>query len=375
MLREMSEIANIEKLKFTNEIEAIRNESTRLRQMGVNIIIVLSHCGLDRDRVIAHECGDYVDVIVGGHSHSFLYTPNAADVDMSNDVPDGPYPIVLTPKSGRERKVLVVHASAFTKYIGDLRVYFNAAGHVKFYDGNPIYLSNKFTKDPSIDAELVMWRNEVLRIGERIVGNTSVDLIHTECRHGECGLGNLVADALVSANEGAFVKCSIIHAAGLRNSFHSGDIHYGDIVAALPFENSLDILEIRGDTLHEIFEHSVSRSFTENEFVGINMLQVSGIKVTFNTTHTVGERVQSLEIKITANEYVKVNRNSKLYHVIVPSFLSSGGDGFTMLIKAKRKNQQMMLDIDAIEKYIALKSPIGVETVSDVMHQRIVMLR
>ena len=125
MLREVSEIANVDKLKFTNEIDAIRNESTMLRQKGANIIIVLSHCGLDRDRVIAHECGDYVDVIVGGHSHSFLFTPANVAAARVNDRPDGPYPFVLTPKSGKDRKVLIVHASAFTKYVGDLRVYFN----------------------------------------------------------------------------------------------------------------------------------------------------------------------------------------------------------------------------------------------------------
>lgn len=376
MLREVSEIANVDKLKFTNEIDTIRNESTRLRQMGVNIIIVLSHSGLDRDKVIAHECGDYVDVIIGGHSHSFLYTPSAAAVNV-HDIPVGPYPLVLTPKSGRERKVLVVHASAYTKYVGDLRVYFNSAGYVKYYGGNPIYLGNEIVKDPVIDAELVPWRNEVLRLGERVVGNTSVDLIHIECRHGECRLGNFVADALVSANHGVKnVFSAIIHAAGLRSSFHSGSIHYGDIVAALPFENTLDVLEMRGDVFHEIFEHSVSRSFVENEFIGIHMLQIAGFKVTFNTTHSVGERVQSLEIKINEkSEYEKVSRNNKLYHVIVPSFLSNGGDGFTMLIKSKRKNQQkgLMLDIDAIESYIALKSPITEEMVAD-EQQRIVML-
>lgn len=372
MLREISEIANVDKLKFTNEIDAIRNESTRLRQMGVNIIIVLSHSGLDRDKIIAYECGDYVDVIVGGHSHSFLYTSNAGDVNM-RDVPVGPYPLVLIPKSGRKRKVLVVHASAFTKYVGDLRVYFNDVGYVKYYAGNPIYLSSDILKDSMMEAELVPWRNDVLKLGERIIGNTTVDLIHTECRHGECRLGNFVADALVNSFKNVYA--AIIQAAGLRNSFHCGDIHYGDIVAALPFDNTLDVLELRGDVLHEIFEHSVSRSYVDDEFIGIHMLQISGFKVTFNTTHSVGERVQSLAIKINEKcEYENVSRK-KLYHVIVPSFLSNGGDGFTMMIKSKRKNQQkrLMLDIDAIESYIALKSPIT-ETMVEDDEKRIVML-
>lgn len=373
MLREMP---NTENLKFTNEIDAIRNESTKLRQSGVNIIVVLSHCGLDRDKIIALECGDYVDVIVGGHSHSFLYTPNDEISPAVKEIPVGPYPLVLTPKSGRERKVLIVHSSAFSKYIGDLRVYFDVNGVVKYYDGNPIYLGNEVIKDALIEEELIPWRNDVLKLGKRVVGNTSVDLIHTDCRHGECRLGDFVVDAFVSANHNVKnVLSAIIQAAGLRNGFYSGNIHYSDIIALLPFENTLDVLELRGETLYEVFEHSVSRSYVENEFIGIHMLQVSGFKVTFNTTQPVGERVHSVKIKITDAEYENVQLN-KLYPVVVPSFLSDGGDGFTMMIKSKRKNHSnglKLLDIDVIEAYIKHKSPITDDIVSE-KHQRIVML-
>jgi 5'-nucleotidase len=357
----LREIANAGNLKFTDEIVAIRNESTKLRQMGVNIIVVLSHCGLDRDKIIAMECGDYVDVIVGGHSHSLLFTPAA----NAREVTAGSYPLVLTPKSGRERKVLIVHASAFTKYIGDLRVYFNAVGHVKYYDGNPIYLGSEIRKDLAVEEEIVVWRDEVLRVGNRIVGNTSVDLIHTQCRHGECRLGNFIVDAFVAgvANKGIkSVYSSFIQAAGLRSSFHSGSILYSDVIAALPFENTLEMLEVQGDNLYEVFEHSISRSYAENEFIGIHLLQVAGFRVTFNITNPVGKRVQSLKIRINSEdeEYESVQHN-KFYSIVVPSFLANGGDGFTMLIKSKRKNHRiglLLLDIEVIEAYIAQSSPI-----------------
>lgn len=373
----LREIANADNLKFTNEIIAVRNESSKLRQMGVNIIIVLSHCGLDRDKIIALECGDYVDVIVGGHSHSFLYTFDNKLPPTVRDVPVAPYPLVLTPKSGRNRKVLIVHASAFTKFIGDLRVYFNEDGHVKYYDGNPIYLGNEISKDPTIVSELVPWRNEILKLSKRIIGSSYVDLIHTLCRHGECELGKFVTDAFVAANNCVkTIHSAIIQASGLRNSLYSGDIQYADLIAMLPFENTLDILELRGEILYEIFEHSVSRSYVETEFIGIHMLQVSGFKVTFNTSQPVGERVHSLKIRITCDEYETVKTN-KIYSVIVPSFLSNGGDGFTMMIKSKRKNHSIgikkLLDVDLIEAYIAHKSPITIDVIED-EYQRIVML-
>lgn len=364
ILRETSEIANTDSLKFTDEIHAIRDETTKLRKQGVNIIIVLSHCGLARDREIALSAGDFVDVIVGGHSHSFLYTPHPeGNYSPGPDTPIGTYPIIVTPSSGSDRKVLIVQASAFTKYVGDLTVYFNLAGHVKYYDGNPVFLSNDVEKDPTIELELIPWREEVNQLGLRVIGNSSVSLLNEGCRNGECSLGSFAADAFVHETQIEFpelqVFASIIQAGGIRSSFVKGDITYSDIVAFMPFENTLDILQLTGGVLIDVFEHSVSRSFTEDEFIGNYMLQVSGFQLTFNTTKPVGQRL--LAIRIRSNNYggfENINLH-KLYSVVMPSFIANGGDGFTM-IKSNRKNRRIgLLDIDVMEKFIARNSPIS----------------
>ena len=43
-------LASTGKLKFKNEVETVREEAEKLHAQGVDIIIVLSHCGLDIDR-------------------------------------------------------------------------------------------------------------------------------------------------------------------------------------------------------------------------------------------------------------------------------------------------------------------------------------
>ena len=195
IFRETGDVANVGELRFTDEVTAIQEEATVIRRQGVNIIIVLSHCGLERDREIAMQTGDYVDIIVGGHSHSFLYSN--ADSAPGPDTPVGPYPIVMTPKTNTDRKVLIVQASAFTKYVGDLTVYFNAQGHVKYYDGSPIYLSHDVLKDPEIERELIPWREAVDRLGNRLIGHSNVYLLNEGCRHGECLLGSFATDSFV----------------------------------------------------------------------------------------------------------------------------------------------------------------------------------
>ena len=41
--------------------------------LGVNILIAVGHSGYESDQRIAQDCPD-IDVVVGGHSHTFLFS-------------------------------------------------------------------------------------------------------------------------------------------------------------------------------------------------------------------------------------------------------------------------------------------------------------
>lgn len=61
------------KVKITDEIESLKTEVAKLKNRGVEIIIALGHSGLDMDKRIAREV-DGIDAVVGGHSHSYLFS-------------------------------------------------------------------------------------------------------------------------------------------------------------------------------------------------------------------------------------------------------------------------------------------------------------
>lgn len=126
-----------EKLKFLDEIESIKLEIAKLKQKDVDIIIVLSHCGLSIDREIALAIGEDIHVIVGAHSHTLLYTgtPPSSDKVIDN------YPIEVVHTSGK--KTLIVQALAFSKFVGNLTVYFGESNEILSFEGNPIYMDDK----------------------------------------------------------------------------------------------------------------------------------------------------------------------------------------------------------------------------------------
>lgn len=45
-----------------------------MKEEGVFTNIVLSHCGYNEDKQLAANASDKISLIVGGHTHTFLYT-------------------------------------------------------------------------------------------------------------------------------------------------------------------------------------------------------------------------------------------------------------------------------------------------------------
>lgn len=60
-------------MTFNPVVEAVRREVNSLKSQGIKIIIGLGHYGYGNDKKLAAAV-DGLDVIVGGHTHSFLYT-------------------------------------------------------------------------------------------------------------------------------------------------------------------------------------------------------------------------------------------------------------------------------------------------------------
>lgn len=116
----------------------MNSEAEKLERAGASIILVLSHCGIIADLEIARstDAGSKIDVIIGAHSHTFMYTGDAPGPDR----PEYDYPAVVEHNNGH--KVLVVQASSFAKYVGDLTVYFNQNGEVMRWIGQPIFLAS-----------------------------------------------------------------------------------------------------------------------------------------------------------------------------------------------------------------------------------------
>merc|ERR1711971_810336 len=90
-------VSNPGALIIKDELEPVAKEVARLEAEGVDIIIGLGHSGYQRDMELAEKILG-LDVVVGGHTHSFLYSANP---NPSNNVVEGPYPTIVKKADGR----------------------------------------------------------------------------------------------------------------------------------------------------------------------------------------------------------------------------------------------------------------------------------
>lgn len=101
-------------------------------------------------------------------------------------------------------------------------------------------------------------------------------------------------------------------------------------MTALPFANTVDVVEIQGKHIWELFEYSMTDSYY--------ILQTSGIRYVGDRSKEIGSRMVSIEI--LCNEcLVPVYEPivlEKWYRLIVPSYIAEGGDGYEAISLNKR---------------------------------------
>ncbi|XP_063702617.1 apyrase-like [Culicoides brevitarsis] len=344
------------KVQFFNEIESIRSEIAKLKAQQVDIIVLLSHCGLTIDREIAKTIGEDIHVIVGGHSHSLLYTGPSPSPDAPVDV----YPIEVSHNDGK--KTLIVQALAFSKFVGNLTVHFDQGNKILSYEGNPVYMDEKIAKDETILREMLPYEKIISEIGNEQVAFSKIPLEKGVCSTGECSYGNLINDAYVdyyvSANTDpsrwTLASIALSNAGIIRVGLNRGNITFDDLATSHPYENTVDTFDLRGDHLLEALEISAAKHNTTN------FLQLSGLKLTIDITAPKGERIKSAKArcdKCRIPVYETLDPQ-KYYRIAIASWIGDGGNGY-QVFKDHRKNvARGPTSLSVVHRYMKKISPI-----------------
>lgn len=300
---------------FSDEIAALQADVDALTQQGVGIIIALTHVGVPADIRIA-EAVTGIDVIVGGHSHTYL--------SASNPGRSGPYPLWVSNPEGA--MVPIVQAYAYSKYLGHLEVTLDAAGNVLHAQGDTMLLDASITPDEGIAARVAELAGPIDAAMSTLVGETQgfIEGDRSVCRVTECAMGNLVADAMLERVRDQGVQIAIVNGGGLRASIDAGPVTMGEVLTVLPFQNTLATFQLTGADVLAALENGVSQVA---EVAG-RFPQVAGMRFVWNPAADPGARIVSAEVDM-GGVWAPLDPGAT-YGVVSNNFLRGGGDGYAV---------------------------------------------
>ncbi|XP_014477407.1 PREDICTED: protein 5NUC-like [Dinoponera quadriceps] len=365
-------LSTSENVIFKDEVESIREEVKKLKDQGVDILIALGHSGYETDKRIAKEVED-IDLVIGGHTNTFLYKGDPPD----SEVPEGYYPTEVKQKSGRT--VYVVQAYAYTKYLGNFSVSFDASGEVTHIEGNPILVDSSVEQARDVQAKIAEMRKPIDDLMTKEIGKTRVllDGDSKNCRRKECNLGNLICDALLDYYASEYLSkkgwtdaaIAVQNSGSIRTSIarvKDDTVTRGDIISVLPFGNVIQVVSMTRKQILSMLEWSVynleNRTSTGNLYGAY--LQYGGLQVTYDMTQPKNSRVVSVQVQCADCQiptYSDLQENAT-YKVLVNDFMANGGDGFHML-EGLKSTSLGVTTADVVEQYFEKRSPVhtGVE--------------
>jgi len=302
-----------------NDVADIAAAVAELKKQGVDKIVALTHVGYPRDLEAIAKIPD-VDVVVGGHTNTFL--------SNTSDKAEGPYPTLVDNPGGY--KVPVVQAGAYTKYLGNLKVVFDDAGVVKEASGEPILLDSSIKPDEAVLARIKELAGPIEELKNKVVAETAepIDGSREVCRAAECPMGNLVADAILDRTKDQGMTVAITNGGGLRSSIDGGPVSMGEVLSVLPFQNTVATFQLKGADLLAALENGLSQI---EEGAG-RFPQVAGMKYSFDKSRPAGSRIVSVEVK-EGDTFAPLDP-AKTYGVVSNNYLRAGGDGYSVFAKA-----------------------------------------
>ena len=346
-------------LTFHDEIESVREEAQRLKNLDppIDILIALGHAGYVKDQEMAEKIPE-IDIVVGGHSHTFLHTGDVSS-NMVEEV-EGDFPTYVRQPSGKV--VPVVQVYKYSKYLGYLSLNFNEEGELLLpVDGygvstaDVVLIDKKFPRNDWIESELQIYREFLTEYYTKI-GETSVLL--EKILSQESNLGNVLTDSMAKYSKWNDTDIAFINDGGIRGTIEIGGITGEDIIGVLPFGNTIDRVTMFGRSIKGLFEEYAKGLCADQSCVPPTFLQMSGLQVVYDIYPDITQdRVTSIKERC-GDSWCDLDME-KLYPVALVSFLANGGSylyNFPDWIESLETGD---LDYDAFKQYVAENSPIN----------------
>ncbi len=287
----------------------------------IDLTILLTHIGLDSDiklaKMLKPEWG--VDLIIGGHSHSYLKKPV------------------------KENNILIAQAGVGTDQIGRFDIVVDDdTNSIIEYKWKTVDINEKIAKP---DIELLKYIDDYKKIIDQKY-NTQITKINKKLIHPKreisTPLGNLIADIFAEASE---CDVMLVGSGSIRVKEIGPKVTLGDLMACFPYDDILVRYQITGKDLRKVFSYILRKENRtgEGECYQIN----KEVEVIYSEKN---KKLTSLKIR---EEEVS---DEKLYRVCMQGYHANNAKAYLSLTdkELKKSGEHKVISTsgqDVLEEY------------------------
>ncbi len=248
-------------------VEEIGKICNTYKTTDIDLTVLLTHIGFEADKVLAAKLDTQwgVDIIIGGHSHTFLDKP-----ECINDI-------------------LIVQAGTGTDIIGRFDITIDTDKNtVAEYKWETVPIDDKHCpKDEEIEKIIHTYKTQTDTKYGRIITKFIKQLTHPR-RQQETSLGNLFADAM---SESLGVDIAFMASGSIRGTKLGPVVDLKSLMEIFPYDDAMHMFKWSGKSLRKAIKYLLRDDFLDNE---TEFYQVpKGVKVTydFNTKELISLNV------------------------------------------------------------------------------------
>jgi len=382
--------------------DTARKYIAELNSTGVNKIIILSHLGYENDVKLAKEVAG-VDVIVGGHTATFMGGPEFEQIGLK---PEMPYPTEMVGPDGN--KVLIVQAWESNQLLGQIKLDFDDRGRVINFSGQPfIFSTNAFSiedewgwshlcpcqpeyaqimnavskvpgfklywNSPDMDAILQPYVNQVSSDLNTVVAVADQNLL----RGLNKGPGPLIANAFLwsARRVNPDVNFAIYDSYNIRSDILKGNILSNDVDMVLALRQSLATMKVNGSLIKLLLEMGIDSHIKVND--PPPCFDIAGLKMTIDMNRKSGDRITTLQVRQADGSYADMDMDTE-YTMVTTDYLADKGvqplinkvswmgplaDNFKSWLKDYLKYTDLKIrDVDAMADYLRIQKNVSNDT-------------
>lgn len=319
---EMTAPGNCLGLEFKDPIKVAR---LKLKDYSEeDLIIALTHLGVNYDRELALSCPK-IDLIVGGHSHTTIIQPQNLGA------------------------TLIVQAGAFTRYLGILDLDVEDGG-IKNYAAQLKPMDADLPMDKGFEQIIAKYTAKLPGDLAKVLGESEIALdagVASVRSNRNSEFGKLVTGMMVKKTR---ADVGLINGGSIRKSICPGKITLQSLEEALPYENKIYVVELKGEDLLAAME----KSFSENYGSGAK-LQRFGLEIEVANGNHVIKSVGGKEF-----------RKDAVYKIALNDFIAKGGDGYTVFYEKGQSLKETDLEVRAsLAEYITENGPVNKDLIEN----------